>query len=91
MAGIFPEGREYNIYCDASSSSFVVNHWPTEIIFCGFEIGYNIITGRRVSRMPVENHPIKDVFLLSMSQGEPQGRWSWDQATVWVAIKDYTP
>ena len=50
MAGIFPEGREYNVYCDASSSSFVVNHWPTEIIFCGFEIGYNIITGRRVSR-----------------------------------------
>lgn len=62
MAGIFPEGREYNVYCDASSSSFVVNHWPTEIIFCGFEIGYNIITGRRVSRMPVENHPIKMCF-----------------------------
>ena len=91
MAGVFPEGREYNIYCDASSSSFVVSHWPTDIIFCGFEIGYNIITGRRVSRMPVENHPIKDVFLLCMSQGEPQGRWSWDQATVWVAIKGYTP
>ena len=91
MAGVFPEGREYNVYCDASSSSFVVSHWPTDIIFCGFEIGYNIITGRRVSRMPVENHPIKDVFLLSMSQGEPQGRWSWDQATVWVAIKGYTP
>ena len=46
MAGIFPEGREYNVYCDASSSSFVMNHWPTEIIFCGFEIGYNIITER---------------------------------------------
>lgn len=68
-----------------------MSHWPTDIIFCGFEIGYNIITGRRVSRMPVENHPIKDVFLLCMSQGEPQGRWSWDQATVWVAIKGYTP
>ncbi|WP_300701378.1 nucleoside hydrolase [Bacteroides sp.] len=91
MAGMFPEGREYNIYCDASSSSFVAEHWPTEIVFCGFEIGYNIITGRSVSQMPVENNPIKDVFALSMSQGEPQGRWSWDQATVWVAIKGITP
>lgn len=91
MAGMFPEGREYNIYCDASSSSFVVEHWPTEIVFCGFEIGYNIITGRSVSQMPIENNPIKDVFALSMSQGEPQGRWSWDQATVWVAIKGDRP
>lgn len=91
MAGMFPEGREYNVYCDASSSSFVIEHWPTEITFCGFEIGYNIITGRAVSQMSTENHPIKDVFALSMAQGEPQGRWSWDQATVWVAIKGHTP
>ncbi len=46
-----------------------MNHWPTEIIFCGFEIGYNIITGRRVSRMPVENHPIKDVFFTKHVAG----------------------
>lgn len=91
MAGMFPEGREYNVYCDTSSSSFVVEHWPTEIVFCGFEIGYNIITGRSVSQMLVENNPIKDVYELSMSQGEPQGRWSWDQTTVWVAIKGNIP
>ncbi len=91
MAGMFPEGREYNLYCDAVSSSFVVKQWPTEIVFCGFEIGYRIITGQLVSQMPIENHPVKDVFALSMSQGEPEGRWSWDQTTVWVAIKGYIP
>lgn len=91
MAGMFPQGREYNMYCDTAASSFVVDYWPTDIVFCGFEIGYNIITGRQVSRMSSKNHPIKDVFALSMSQGEPQGRWSWDQATVWVAIKGHMP
>lgn len=38
MAGLFPEGREFNIYCDTPSSRFVLDHWPTEIVFSGFEI-----------------------------------------------------
>lgn len=91
MAGVFPKGREYNIYSDANSASTVIHNWPTEIVFCGFEIGYQIITGQQVRRMQAENNPIKDIYELSMSQGEPQGRWSWDQATIWAAIKGYSP
>lgn len=91
MAGMFPEGREYNIYSDATAARTVVENWPGEITFCGFEIGYNIITGRVLGSLAVNDSPVKDVYALSMSQGEPQGRWSWDQATVLAAILGEKP
>jgi len=31
MAGNFPQGREFNIYIDSTSSEYVLNEWPGEI------------------------------------------------------------
>ena len=62
MAGLFPEGKEFNVYCDVPASKVVADEWPTEIVFSGFEIGNVILTGKKLvlrvntgSQMHLEN------------------------------------
>ena len=39
----------------------------------------------------VEGNPVKDAYSLSLAEGDPDGRMSWDQTAVLVAIKGYEP
>lgn len=91
MAGFFPEGREFNVYCDTPASQYVFENWPTEIIFSGFEIGEKVLTGKKLVQLTVENSPVKETFELCFAEGDPDGRMSWDQTAVLVAIKGYAP
>ena len=91
MAGSFPQGREFNVYSDLESSKVVAEEWPTEIIFSGFEIGEKILTGKKLVAMSAEHSPVREAFAMSFSEGDPDGRMSWDQTAVLVAIKGYAP
>lgn len=88
MAGFFPEGKEFNIYIDSVSSKYALENWPGEIIFTGFEIGSKIFTGLKLIESRAENSPVKDVFRISisMSPGDKNGRMSWDQTAVLIAV-----
>lgn len=88
MAGRFPEGREFNIYIDSVSSKYVFENWPGEIIFSGFEIGWEIRTGLRLIESPVRNSPVKDVFRISipMAEEDKYGRMSWDETAVLIGV-----
>ncbi|NGM62380.1 nucleoside hydrolase [Sphingobacterium sp. SGG-5] len=92
MGGKFPEGREYNIYKDATSAHTVVNQWPTSIYFSGWELGNPILTGfELVHDYAIKNSPIKDVYAIGIHQSEidKHGRMSWDQVTVVAAVDKY--
>ncbi len=91
MAGLFPEGREFNVYSDVPSSKVVAEEWPTEIIYSGFEIGNEILTGKKLVQMNVANSPVKDTYALCFAEGDPRGRMSWDITAVLVAIEGYEP
>ena len=88
MAGKFPEGSEFNVHMDSFSSEFVFNNWPGEIIFTGFEIGWEIRTGLRLIRSNLINSPVKDVFAISipLSAADKEGRMSWDETAVLIAV-----
>jgi inosine-uridine nucleoside N-ribohydrolase len=88
MAGKFPEGREFNVFVDSVSSKYVFENWPGEIIFTGFEIGWEIRTGLRLIKSPVSNSPVKDVFSISipLSEEDKSGRMSWDETAVLIGI-----
>lgn len=88
MAGRFPEGREFNIHMDSSASEFVYKNWPGEIIFTGFEIGWEIRTGLRLIKSPVQNSPVKDVFRISipLSEEDKYGRMSWDETAALIGV-----
>ncbi|MFH0785360.1 MAG: nucleoside hydrolase [Pseudomonadota bacterium] len=81
MGGEFPRGREWNIYQDAVAATIVVADWPTPVIFCGFEIGSKIMTGKILNKA-AENHPLREAYRL---YNNLTNRQSWDQATVLLA------
>lgn len=93
MAGAFPQGREYNVYVDSVASEKVFDQWPTQIIFSGFEIGKQIKTGLKVVANENLKSPVKDVYALAMPQSkdDSEGRMSWDQTAVLVAIRGVQP
>lgn len=88
MAGKFPSGSEFNVHMDSTASINVFSSWPGEIIFTGFEIGWEIRTGLRLIKSDVKNSPVKDVFRISipLSAEDKDGRMSWDETAVLIAV-----
>jgi inosine-uridine nucleoside N-ribohydrolase len=83
--------REYNVVTDSTASKIVFDNWPTTIIFSGFEIGMRIHTGLPLINSDIKNSPVKEVFQISipMNPQDKNGRMSWDQTAVLVAIRGY--
>jgi inosine-uridine nucleoside N-ribohydrolase len=90
MAGGFPKGKEFNVYKDTQASKIVSAQWPTEIVFSGFEIGNKIFTGKNLITMDIEG-PVKEAFSMCLAEQDKDGRMSWDQTAVLVAIRGYEP
>jgi inosine-uridine nucleoside N-ribohydrolase len=94
MAGKFPEGMEFNIEEDAEAAVFVFENWPGTVVYSGFEIGEKIKTGiPLVNNEKLENSPIKDVYRIAipMAESDRDGRMSWDQTAVLVAVRGPEP
>jgi inosine-uridine nucleoside N-ribohydrolase len=85
--------REFNVEKDVLASVYAFNNWPTPILFSGFEIGSRIFTGLPLVNSNYQNSPGKDVFARSipMDKNDANGRMSWDQTAVLVAIKGHEP
>lgn len=88
MAGKFPEGWEFNVKEDSTSSKYVFEHWPTRIILSGFEIGEKILTGKKLINSSSKS-PAKMAFSIAipMTDEDKNGRKSWDQTAVLTAVK----
>jgi len=82
MGGQYPRGREWNFYQDAASARYVVSHWPGAIVYCGFEIGVNVMTGAGFKGLP--SNPVGMSYALYNGLNN---RPSWDQITVLVAVR----
>ncbi|TDW97338.1 nucleoside hydrolase [Dinghuibacter silviterrae] len=94
MAGRFPSGYEFNVMKDAPASAFVFSHWPTPIIFSGFEIGERVLCGLPlIHSSTIQHSPVKDVFRISipLAPEDSAGRKSWDETAVLVAVKGVAP
>ncbi|MDP4212915.1 MAG: nucleoside hydrolase [Bacteroidota bacterium] len=92
MAGKFPAGEEFNIDQDIPSSVYTYAHWPGEVLFSGFEIGWKIKTGiPLIHDETIRHSPVKDVFRISipMAAEDSAGRKSWDETAVLVAATGY--
>jgi len=84
MGGDYPQGKEWNFYQDARSAQQVVKNWPTRIVFVGFSLGLQVLTGQPLREAP-ESSPVKQVYLL---HNQFAGRPSWDQLAVLYAGLD---
>jgi len=83
MGGKFPKGREYNFESDGSAAAYVVQHWPTPVVFSGHEIGSEILTGAGL-RKAARATPVRRAYELYNGLNN---RPSYDQSAVLYAIR----
>lgn len=91
MAGVFPEGGEFNVNQHPSASMYVFQNWPTPILFSGFEIGVKIMTGNKVATQGTKGSPVQWAYQYCLSTYEnkqSQNRNSWDQTAVLCAVRN---
>lgn len=90
MAGSFPEGKETNVRRDSLSSVYVIENWPTPVIFSGFEIGVEVKTGLRLIKEGEINNPVRMAYAISIPKRpyDREGRRSWDQTAVLAAVRE---
>ncbi len=81
---------EYNIEMDILSAQEVCRRWPGELVFCGFEIGAEIITGAALEAHG--NGPVAQSYRLFHQRNgmDCKGRESWDLATALYAVRPQT-
>jgi pyrimidine-specific ribonucleoside hydrolase len=94
MAGRFPSGREFNIHMDAAAAKYVYDIWNTPVIFSGFEIGQKIKSGLPlINNSAIQKSPVKEAFriCIPLDPQDKDGRMSWDETAVFVAIAGYKP
>lgn len=85
MGGAYPSGKEWNFEMHPAASQAVADHWPTPIIFCGYEVGLNIQTGARLFRDTPADHPVRKAYELYLDGGTT--RSSWDLITVLISVR----
>jgi hypothetical protein len=83
MGAKIPKGREWNIHRDAPGAVYSIENWPTKIVFSGYEIGSKIGTGARLKSTPKDS-PVR---LSYEKYNGLKNRWSWDQTTLYYAIR----
>ncbi len=86
-------GNEFNVVVDAPASQKVFNDWPTPIIISGFHIGEQVMTGiPLINDTKITNSPVKDAFDVALKYNKwTEGRNSWDQTAVYVAVRGLEP
>ncbi len=86
MGGNFVKRQtEANLVGDAPASTYALDHWPTPIVFSGWEIGAAIHTGSKLAEVPA-NSPVRRAYELY--RGRVGGtRESWDQSAVLFAVR----
>ena len=91
MAGGFPEGNEFNVNQHAKASMYAFQNWPTPILFSGFEIGVQIMTGNKVSTQGTKGSPVQWAYEYCLATYEKKpflNRNSWDHTAVLCAIRN---
>jgi len=86
MGGNFARRQvESNLVWDAPASTYAIDHWPTPVIFSGWEIGAAIHTGVKLADVPADS-PVRCAY--EWYRGRVGGtRESWDQSAVLVAVR----
>lgn len=84
----YPYGCEHNFRARESAqfTGPVLGQWPTRILFSGYEIGENIMTGSALDELG-ETHPVRRAYAGHPSDPLENGRMSWDQTAVLAAVR----
>jgi purine nucleosidase len=88
MGGEFPEGKEFNIASFPDEARAFLAEWPVPIVFVGFEVGVDVITGRSFPPGAERNSPVAAAY---RRYAGGRGRASWDLIAVSLAVRGTGP
>ncbi len=106
MACRYPDGKEYNSMMDPESSRIALENWPTPAIFTDWNYGFDCFSGRALAESGRQDNPVADVFAGNVPSREEimkksahylrcaygmNGRASWDQTAVLIAVRGADP
>jgi inosine-uridine nucleoside N-ribohydrolase len=81
-----PQGDEWNIKICPDAAQLVAREWPTTVVYSGFEIGNEIMTGERLMT-EAKDSPVKVAFETNPMVDSLKNRHSWDQTAVLFAVR----
>ncbi|WP_439482484.1 nucleoside hydrolase [Cyclobacterium plantarum] len=85
MGGQFPVGKEANFYRpDPESTQITAEQWPGRVIYSGWEIGNEIITGGDYLKKSLKSD--SPVYMGYELYNDFSGRQSWDQSILLYLI-----
>lgn len=89
MAGNFVDGQpEYNVHIDIASAKNVFEHWPSPIVFSGFDIGRNLQFPAASIEHDFAWSPAHPVAASYRAYAEmPYDRPTWDLTAVLEAVR----
>lgn len=99
MGGNYPSGHESNFAVDGGAARHVADHWPTPVMFSGFDLGVDLLTGPRLHTETPADNPVRVAYHLwdlyfarrFTPDFDPQsGIWphsSFDQTSVLYAVR----
>jgi inosine-uridine nucleoside N-ribohydrolase len=79
-----PDGKEYNFAMDAKATYAVIPDWPTPIVFSGYELGVDLVTGAILQEKTPPDNPVRTAYQL---YNDGIGRSSWDLTAVYFAVR----
>jgi hypothetical protein len=68
------------------AGKYIINNWPTELIFCGAKIGEQIQTGECLKSTP-ENNPVREAYRIFKRNTQTWDHNSYDQCTSLFAVR----
>ena len=86
--GELQDHHEYNVVKDLPSSEKLCEHWPTPIVWSGYEIGLNLRYPHQSILQDygyVEHHPLSEAYIVYSPP--PHDRPTWDLTSVLYAVR----
>ncbi|HEX2910943.1 MAG TPA: hypothetical protein VH186_09065, partial [Chloroflexia bacterium] len=90
MGGDYPSGTgENNFVTDPAAAANVVSHWPTKIVFSGYTLGFDTMTGSTLSSTTPASNPVRRSY--EVVEGAGNSHRSYDLTAVYHAIRPDDP
>ena len=87
MGGLFSAGKEANFFRpDPLATVFSIANWKRPVVFAGWEIGKDVITGGQYLRDNISNK--SPVYRAYQLYNNFAGRSSWDQVAVFLLLEE---
>jgi len=95
MAGCYPSvpacAAENNVVGNPAAAQYVAANWPTKLVWSGYEVGSQFLTGGSLSDSHPSSSPVRAAYEAYFQGVQNHQYYSWDLTAVYHAIRPADP